>query len=158
MQFHLLCKKVCVISSCNHAFYSLPSEIHPNLPFRYSRWLIIVREIFKRNFTFRWSVIPHPFLENTSRKRWPSRWSYSCFGQFLECFNHCNNMFIGNKRKSSADGNNRLMPPWVSLIDGGPIGIFWRIQRGRQGNTPPPSGSKFFHFHAVFGKKWQKIG
>ena len=27
----------------------------------------------------------------------------------------------------------------------------WRIQGGRQGRAPPP-GSKFFHFHAVFGK------
>ena len=24
---------------------------------------------------------------------------------------------------------------------------------GRQGRAPPPWGSKFFHFHAVFGKK-----
>ena len=29
----------------------------------------------------------------------------------------------------------------------------WRIQGGRQGRPPPPRGSKFFHFHAVFGKK-----
>ena len=28
----------------------------------------------------------------------------------------------------------------------------WRIQGGRQGRAPP-WGSKFFHFHAVFGKK-----
>ena len=28
----------------------------------------------------------------------------------------------------------------------------WRIQGGRQGRVSPP-GSKFFHFHAVFGKK-----
>ena len=27
--------------------------------------------------------------------------------------------------------------------------------RGRQGRAPPP-GSKFFHFHAVFGKKLEK--
>ena len=30
----------------------------------------------------------------------------------------------------------------------------WRIQGGRQGSVPP--GSKFFHFHAVFGKKIEK--
>ena len=28
----------------------------------------------------------------------------------------------------------------------------WRIQGGRQGRAPPPWGTKFFHFHAVFGK------
>ena len=28
---------------------------------------------------------------------------------------------------------------------------------GRQGRAPPPWGSKFFHFHAVFSKKIRKI-
>ena len=28
----------------------------------------------------------------------------------------------------------------------------WRIQGGLQGRAPPTAGSKFFHFHAVFGK------
>ena len=28
---------------------------------------------------------------------------------------------------------------------------------GRQGRAPPPPGPKFFHFHAVFGKKFEKI-
>ena len=27
--------------------------------------------------------------------------------------------------------------------------------RGREGRAPPPWGSKFFQFHAVFGKIWQ---
>ena len=31
------------------------------------------------------------------------------------------------------------------------IPFHWRIQGGRQGRAPP-RGSKFFHFHAVFGK------
>ena len=28
----------------------------------------------------------------------------------------------------------------------------WRIQGGAPGTRAPPWGSKFFHFHAVFGK------
>ena len=31
-----------------------------------------------------------------------------------------------------------------------PVVCHWRIQRRRQGR---PRGSKFFHFHAVFGEK-----
>ena len=31
--------------------------------------------------------------------------------------------------------------------------VHWRIQGGAPGTRAPPLGSKFFHFHAVFGKK-----
>ena len=31
-------------------------------------------------------------------------------------------------------------------------GDHWRIQGGAPGTRAPPWGSKFFHFHAVFGK------
>ena len=49
-------------------------------------------------------------------------------------------------------------PPRISRkVDGWhltEIPSHWRIQGGRQGRAPPPPrGSKFFHFHAVFGKK-----
>ena len=28
------------------------------------------------------------------------------------------------------------------------------LRGGREGRAPPPSGPKFLHFHAVFGKNW----
>ena len=37
---------------------------------------------------------------------------------------------------------------YISLASGGSKG-------GREGRTPPPSASKFFQFHAVFGRIWQ---
>ena len=41
----------------------------------------------------------------------------------------------------------------ISLSDG--FNIHWQIQAGRQGRARP-SGSKFFHFHAVFVDIWAK--
>ena len=41
--------------------------------------------------------------------------------------------------------HKKFLEKVVNIVIGGSKG-------GRQGRAPPPGGSKFFHFHAVFGK------
>ena len=49
-------------------------------------------------------------------------------------------------------------PEWMQVCSNS-VSMHWRIQGGRgmaSGTLAPPGGSKLFHFHAVFGKKFAK--
>ena len=47
----------------------------------------------------------------------------------------------------------RYVEYWICLNETNTdVRMHWRIQGGAPGTRAPPWGSKFFHFHAVFGK------